>query len=334
MRNTGVQVDTISLNRQGAIVGHGSVAQRLMEADFNINALRTNDVLRKDQWKAIDNVLIEVGRKRLVIVQELVSRGLVHRIGNGLGTTILEWEQVTDMEPADVSMSGITEGERDILEFTLQSMPLPIIHKDFNINIRKLRASQNSGQPLDLAQAEMAATLVMEQIELMVFAGHATRVGASQIYGLQTEPNRNTGSVTNNWDLAGTSGENKLTDTIAMIDALQTDHMYGPYGLWVPQAAHNFLQQDFKSNSDKSTMSRLLETTDLSFIKPSRDVTAGTVVMHQLSRDVLDEVVGLEPTVVQWETNGGMTMNFKVMAIMVPRARSTVTSQSGVVIYS
>ncbi len=331
---SGVQVDTISLNSQGSVVGHGSVAQRLMEADFNINALRTNDVLRKDEWKQIDNVLIEVGRKRLVLVNELNNRGLTHSIGNGLGTTILEWEQVTDMDPADVSMSGITEGEKDILEFNLQSMPLPIIHKDFNINIRKLRASQKTGQSLDLAQAEMASTLVMEQIEAMAFAGHATRVGASQIYGLLTEPNRNTGSVTNNWDLVGTSGEDKLGDVLDMIDALQTDHMYGPYGLWVPQIAHTFLQQDFKANSDKSQMSRLLETVDLEFIKPSRDITAGSIVMHQLSRDVLDEVIGLEPTMVQWETNGGMTMNFKVMAIMIPRARSTITSQSGIAVFS
>lgn len=333
LRNS-ARIDMISVTPQGNIVGTGDVAQRLMQADFNINALRTNDVLRKDEWKAMDNVLIEISRKRLVAVQLLVERGLSFPIGNGLGTTILEWEQVSDMDAANVSMAGVTEGERDTLEYTLQSMPLPIIHKDFNINIRKLEASRTTGQPLDTAQVAMASTLVAEAVEEMVFLGHATREGSSRIYGLLTETNRNTGSVTANWDTAGTSGANKLTDVLAMINAMQDDHMYGPYGLFVPQTAFLNLQDDFKSESDKTEMARLLEIDSLDFIRPSRDVTAGAVVMVQLTSDVIDEVIGLQPTIVQWDTNGGMTKNFKVMAIMIPRVRSTVTNQSGIAHYS
>lgn len=333
LRNS-ASIDIISRTPQGQLIGTGDVAQRLLQADFNINALRTNAVLRKDEWKAMDDVLIEIARKRLVAVQMLTDRGLSFPIGNGLGTTILEWEQVSDMDPADVSMSGVTEGERDILDFTPQSMPLPIIHKDFNINIRKLEASRTTGQPLDLAQIAMASTVVSETIETMIFLGHATREGSSRIYGLLTEGNRNTGSVTANWDTPATSGANKLTDVIAMIAAMQDDNMYGPYGLFVTQTAFLNLQDDFKSNSDKTEMARLLEVEELEFIKPSKDVTAGAVVMFQLTRDVIDEVIGLQPTIVQWESQGGMVINFKVMAIMIPRVRSTKTNQSGIAHYS
>jgi uncharacterized linocin/CFP29 family protein len=331
--NNGVQIDTISA-QGGGMVGSGSVAQLLMNNNFDLSALRTNTVLRKDEWLAMDTALIEIARKRLVAVGELVSRGLTFNIPNGLGTTILEWERVSDMEPAEVSMSGITEGERDTFQFDLASMPLPIIHKDFNINIRKLEASRKVGQPLDVAQAQMASTLVSEATEEMVFIGNATREGTARIYGLTDQPDRNTGSVTANWDTPATTGAQKLTDVLAMIASAQGDNMYGPYGFFVPQVAHLNLQDDFKANGDKTEMSRLMEIDGVSFIKASKDVPAGAVLMVQLTSDVIDEVIGMQPTVVQWESNGGFTQNFKVMSIMIPRIRSTQSGQSGVVHYS
>ena len=330
---SGVQVDFITADNRGAILGHGPVALKLLQSGFNVNALRTNDVLRKDEWSQIDNVLVEIARKRLVAVGELRSRGQTFSIGNGLGTTILEWENVSDMEPAQVSMSGVTQGEQDTMEFNLQSMPLPIIHKDFTINIRKLEASRTTGQSLDTAQTAMATTLVAEQIEQMIFLGEPTRVGTARIFGLLTEPNRNTGSVTADWDVTAT-GEQMVDDIISMVAAAQADFMFGPYGIFVPYAAFNRMQDDFKTNSDKTILERLLAIEGIQFIRPSSDVTAGAVVMYQTTSDVVDEVIGLEPTIVQWETQGGMMVHFKVMAIMIPRVRATQTLQSGVVHFS
>jgi len=317
---------------KGQLIGSGRVAQTLMANNFNVNGLRTLDVLRKDEWKLLDNVLIDVARNRLVAVQELVSRGLTYNIPNGLGTTILEWEQVTDMTPAEVSMSGVREGANDTRDFTLKSMPLPIIHKDFNINIRKLEASRKSGQPLDVAQATLAATLVTESVESMVFLGHATREGNARIYGLTTEPNRNTGSLSANWATA--TGAQILTDTLAMIDKAYVDNMYGPFGIFVPYNAYVHMGEDYKAAVGGTIMDRVLAVPGIEFVKPTKDVVSANVVMVQLTADVIDEVMGLQPTMVQWESNGGMTVNFKVMAIMIPRIRSTVTTQSGVVHFS
>ena len=55
-------------------------------------------------------------------------------------------------------------------------------------------------------------------------------------------------------------------------------------------------------------------------------------LIRQISQHAHSEVIGMQPTVVSWETRGGMTMNFKVMSIMIPRVRSTKTLQSGVVV--
>lgn len=334
----GVQMDILTARPVAGggvtFAGDGTVAKKLLASGFNINALRTNDTLRRDEWKQFDDRLIEVARKKLVIVGQLQSRGLTYPITNGLGKTILQWEQISDMEPAEVSMSGVTPGQRDGVDFTQVTMPLPIIHKDFQLNIRHLMASRERGEPLDMTQSDLAMTLVMETIEEMVFIGNAMTVGGSTIYGLTTHGSRNTGSVTASWDLSTTTGDNKLDDVMAMMNALIADNMYGPYGLYVTTTAYTYLMDDFKTNSDKSQIVRLLEIPNLDFITPSKDVPAGAVIMVQLDRNTIDEVVGLQPTVVEWETNGGMTFNFKVMAIMIPRVRATVTGQSGIAHYS
>lgn len=326
-----VNIDTLSQTPGGNIIAGGDVASVLLANGMNVNALRTLDTLRKDEWVAMDNALIEVARKRLILVNTLREYGLTYELPNGLGTTQLEWEDVDDMSPANVSMSGVTEGETDTLDFSLTDMPLPIIHKDFTINIRKLLASRTRGEALDTTQLRVASTLVMETIESMIILGHATRVGSSRIYGLTTHPDRNTGSITASWDLAATSGASKLTDIQAAIALMQTDHMYGPFGIFVSQTAYRHLNQDYSTQYQGTQKRRLEELDDVAFIRPSTDVPAGAFIMVQLDQQTIDEVIGLQPTVVQWDTNGGMVKNFKVMAIMIPRIRSTYTGQSGVV---
>ena len=334
MNPQGAQVDLIGI-QGGQLVGTGGVAQRLMQTGFNINALRTNDVLRKDEWSQLDTALIEVARKRLPLVTALVNAGLSFNIGNGLGTTILEWEQVSDMEPADVSMSGVTRGESDTLEYTLQSMPLPIIHKDFTINIRKLEASRTLGQPLDTAQAALAGRLVAEATEEMVILGHATRVGAAEIFGLDTVPNSQAVTITDLWDTT-TAAVDYVVDVLAAIAALESDFMYGPYALVINYTTKNRMQNDYIATdiTGKTIMDRVKDIDGIQTVIASHDVAANTAYVFQLTSDVIDEVIGLQPTTVQWETQGGMQMHFKVMSIMIPRLRFTRTLQSGVAVIS
>lgn len=325
-----MEVDIIQPNGSGGYTAHGDVASRLLANGMNVSALRTNAVLRKEEWLQFDTAVIEIARQRLIAIGKFNELGLTFNIPNALGTTILQWEDVTDMEPAEVSMSGVTQGTEDRMEWSLNNMPIPIVHKDFRVNIRALEASRRLGQPLDVAQAQMAATLVMELLESLVFDGTAvTSQAGSLVRGLLTEPNRNTGNPTANWDTVAT-GEEVVGDIITMMEALQADNMYGPYGLWVTYASWNLMLEDFKANSDKTTIQRVQEMPNLSFILPTSNLGANVAVMHQLTNDVAQIVTGMQPTTIQWESQGGMVSHFKVMAIMVPRVRSTVTNQCGI----
>ncbi len=334
--------DVLSVSPNGSIEAHGSMASRLLAGGFKTATLRTNAVLRKEEWIQFDTALIEVARQRLVGVGDLLSAGLRFDVANALGTTRIEWEKVSDMDPAEVNMAGVTDGVRDRITFALDSVPLPIIHKDFRINIRALEASRRLGESLDTTQARLATRLVSEKIEDMLFNGVTLTAIGGTIYGYTTAPNRTTGTLTgaNGW-ITGTDGVDAVADVIAMQDALRADNMYGPYGLYVPIEWWGNLLDDYKTNSDKSTLGRMQELPDLSFVKPSNNLTGTAVgttgdecVMVQLTSDVVDMVVGTQPTVVQWDEMAGFIMNFKVMAIMVPRMKSDDSGQSGVAHYT
>lgn len=331
MPTDGTQIDILTQSSQG-FTGGGNVAATLLANSFRVEALRTNNVLRKDEWELFDTTVVQIAQERLIGVADLLNAGLRFDLANAMGTTRLEWERMGDMDDAEISMSGLKEGENDRVIFDLASLPIPIIHKDFSINARALAASRNLGQSLDTTQAAAAARLVSERTENLLFNGANVSGTNGNIYGYQTYPDRNTGSVTASWLTA--TGEQILADVLSMIEDAIADNMYGPYVIYVPNAVLVKLGNDFKANSDKTILQRLKEVPGISDIRPSSKMSTTSVLLIQMTSDVVDMVVGQQPVPIQWDSHGGMKMNFKVMTIMVPRIKSDQSGQCGIVHYS
>ncbi len=327
----GVQVDFITASGS-SLDFPASVAHRLLSTGFNVNVLRTCDVLRKDEWILLDETVVQIARDRLILAGDLLDRNLRFDIANPLGTTRIEWERLGDFTEAEVNMSGVTEASRDRATYDLKSMPFPIIHKDFKINIRALAASRNRGESLDTTNVALAARVVAEKIDSIVMDGTTISQTNGQIYGYRNAPNRTTGSVTADWATA--TGAQIVGDVLSMIDDAIGDNMYGPYIMYVPYDAFVAMGDDYKTNSDKTIMQRVLEIPGIEAVRPTNRATAGEVLLIQMTSDVVDMVMGMEPTTLQWESHGGMITNFKVMAMMVPRIKDDKNDQSGIVHYS
>lgn len=327
---SGANIDIISNSGNG--LSGGLVAQQLMRNNFNVNALRTNATLRKDEWKLYDTAIVEIAKARLNGVADLMSRGLSFNLPNALGITRLEWETDTDMTPAAVGMSGIARSADDRVEFNLTGMPIPIIYKDWTLNIRQLEASRRTGMPLDTMMAQKAGRVVSEKIEDILWNGYTGLGSNNTIYGYTTAANRNTGSVTATWVTA--TGAQILGDVLAMVQKAYDDHMYGPFVLYVPIAVMTNLGNDFKANGDKSILQRIREVEGIAEVKATSGLTGTNVLLVQMTSDVVQMVNGIQPTMVQWDSHGGMVVNFKVLAIMLPRFRNDSEGQSGIVHYS
>lgn len=315
-----------------------TTAQKLLASGLKVNSLRTNDTLRKDEWKQYDAAIVEAAQQRLVVVADLMSRGLVYRIGNGLGKTVLEYEDQSDMSDAEVNMDGVTRGRNDRIEFDINYLPLPITHKDWHLNIRVLNASRQGLSHLDTTQAALASRKVSEKIENYAVNGASSfAFGGGTIYGLTDHPNRNTGTLNAAWSTSTTTGDNMLDDLKAMKQTSIDDRHYGPWMVYIPTAYETALDDDYKAASDKSIRARLKEISGLIDIRVAdlMGTSSGKtqIVMVQMTADVIRMVEGLPLTNVEWDEQGGMVTNFKVMTILVPQVRADQDDRSGVVNY-
>jgi len=337
----------------------GTVAERLLASQFNIGSLRTwkeknkqgmwknymnnngkviqvaNATLRKDEWKQYDEAVIRATRDRLTCANTFVSRGMVYTIGNGLGKTVLEYEDLNDFNDASLGMDPLPTATEDRPVYGIKYMPLPVIYKEFRVNIRQLEASRTRGEPLDVTAAEMAGRKVAEMIETITCTGSSSfTFGGGTLYGIKDFTSVNTGSLTADWNDSAATGETILADVLAMKQTLIEDNYFGPYGLFIPTNYETAIDADFKAASDKTIRQRLLEVSGIEFIVVSDKLTSDYVVMVQLTSDVMRMVIGLPVTTVQWESRGGLSQHFMVMAIMLPQPRADQNGNCGIAVYN
>ena len=327
---------------QEFVASGGSPARYLAVNGLNaIGGLRTNEVLRKEEWQMLDDTLVGVARQRLIGIGDLISRGLSFNLG-GLGILLSQYEKLGDMSAADVDYAGVTDGEKDSVTFTLVSVPVPIIHKDFSINIRRLEASRGPnavGAPIDRTQIEVAAQKVTEQMEEILFngmegtkaQGGGIQTGGgvttqNRLFGYTNETNINT-QAGGDWGTA----TNPQTDIINGIGVLEGDKYFAPgYVVYAPTTQFNQLRNFFTDGSGDQIFDRVRRIQGVEDIRPGDRLTAGTGVIVTMRRDVVDLAIGQELTVVEWETKGGLMMNFKVLTAVAPRIKSDSDNGSGV----
>ena len=333
----------------------GPVAARLLANGMNVNALRlwkepdgrsfitnaagkaehiitANATLQKDEWKHLDDAVVQIARQRLVGVNDLRSRGLVYDIPNGLGAMILEYEDVGDMGAAEINMDAVTRGRSDRLEFDLNYLPLPVVHKDFQINSRVLAASRNRGMPLDVAQAQFAARKVAEKVEEILFTGASSYAfGGGTLFGYMDFTHKNDVTLSINWDDSGGTGAVILADVLAMKQASIDDQHFGPWILYVPTNYDATMDDDFKANSDLTIRDRLKQIGGIEDVKAADYLTDDNVILVEMQADTVRMVQGLDVTTVEWQTEGGMIFHFKVMAILVPQLRADQGDKCGII---
>lgn len=291
--------------------------------------LVTNALLRHDEWKAIDATVQKVKQERLVGIADLRAAGLVHNLGS-IGVTISEWESESDMTAADVDMSGVTDSNEDTQEFKLNGVPVPVIHKGFRVNIRRLEASRRMGEGLDVTGAASAALQVMRASEDMLFAGNAIKVGGQSIYGYTTLPGRNTVAMGTDWT-ARTDNKTIVEDVRKMVQAARDAREFGNLTLYVPGAYASKLEEDYAAGYPKTVRARVLEMDGVAGIKIADRLATGQVVGVPLTASTVDLAIAQDVVPVQWQSKGGMVEHFKVMAVWVPRLKSDYDGRSGIV---
>jgi len=248
-----------------------------------------------------------------------------------MGKTVLQTETQSDIDAATVSMDGLVAGPNDRPVFELTNLPLPIISKDFSFSARQLEASRSGGSPLDTSTAELAARRVAEMAEqLLIGVASSYTYGGGTLYGYTNFPSRITRTITAP-TAVGWTGGTLIDEILAMRQDAYDAYHYGPFMLYNSPAWDRYLDADLKAASDRTLRERINAIEGFSSMKTLDYLTNYDIVMIQMTSDVAREIIGMDITSLQWDSNGGLLKNFKVMAILVPQLRADQNGNTGIV---
>lgn len=310
-----------------------------LQTNWQTRAINTNATLRRDEWKQLDSAIMEVARQRLGGVDDLISAGLTYQLGNAMGTTVLEWHDVSDAMEAVITMDGVTRGKNDRITFQHNYLPIPIIHVDYEINARVLAASRSLGNPLDTTSAERAARRVREKVESMLFTNTTYSFGEKDsrtentIYSYLNHPDRNQVTLAKAWNESTKTAAEIIADVLALKESSIAAYHYGPWQIYIPTTYEVLLDQDYDTagSSTQTIRERIMKIAGIRGIKVVDTLPADNILMVQMTSDVVRLVQGLGLQNVEWETEGKFITKYKVLTIQVPQIRSDMNKRSGLV---
>lgn len=309
-------------------------------ASYRTSLINANATLRREEWKALDEAILEEKKMRLGGADDLISRGLVYNLGNAMGTTVLEWHDVSGSMDAVISMDGLTRGKGDRPNYQHNYLPIPIIHVDYEINARELSASRSLGNPLDTTVAQRATREINETIEEMLFTdtaygfGENDSRGRNKIYSYLNFPDRNTVNLSIPWDHSAISPAGIIQDVQDAKEAARLNHFYGPFVLYIPANYERKLDDDYTTTVSGTTITiadRIMKLKNIAAIKVIDKLPSDNVLLVQMTSDVVRMVNGMGLTNVEWAVEGNMLTKYKVMTIQVPQIRSDQNGKCGIV---
>ena len=309
--------------------------------NYSVHLINNAAVLRRDEWKTLDAAVMNISEARLGGIQDLVAAGLTYNIGSGMGSTVLEWHDVSDALEAVATMDGVNRGQNDRPVWQTNYLPLPIIHADYEINSRVLASSRSLGRAIDVTMAERATRKVNLLLEQMLFTnttyawGDADDRGRNKIYSYINHEDRNLVTLSDygDWDdNSATTGAEILASVLQMKQVSINNFHYGPWQLYIPTGYETRLDNDYDTTTPGTTIrERIMKIDGIKGIKVIDTLTADNVLLVQMTSDVIRLVRGMGIQNVEWQTEGKFITNYKVMTIQVPQIRSDQNGKSGIV---
>jgi hypothetical protein len=297
--------------------------------------------LRKDDWIMIDQAVVTAARPRLRFFNELRSAGLNVNLPNALGKTVWQYERQSNLTSATVSMDGLRKGDADRPMYDMDQMPLPLIHKDFSFSARQIAVSRNSNMPIDTSTAAGASQMVAEEVEkLALGVSDSYSYGNGKVYGVMNYPHRITKTFTNPW-MPDRSRNPVWTPGVLQKEILEarraliSAYHYGPFNIYVSPDFDEILDDDYNIGtagivSSLTLRERLLKIDAVTSIRTCEFLPMGSLVIVEMTQNTIQAVTGMDITTVQWHTEGGFEIHFKVLCILLPRLKADYYGNCGI----
>lgn len=345
--------------------GYGSVAERLLGNRFDINCLRpyvarngrsyfaantgkrdpktrkpiykaklanAAATLRYDEWKLFDDYVAEITRAELRLVADLNAGGVGRTIANAMRKTVLQYQSRSDSGNATISMDGLNTARRDRPQFDIANIPIPIIHSDFSFSAREVDVSRNGGDDIGQMEVSDATRKCLELAEgLSLGTLSSFSYANGTIYGLRNHPDRTTFTPT----LPTTPGwtpDTLVNEILAALQTMNNLRFRGKFGVYFSPGWESYLDMDYSSAYGNLTLRERLQKIDrIQFMRQLDLLPDFEVIGVEFNRRTIEQVTGMKFMTIQWDSHGGMQLNWKVMGIMFPLIRPNGDGNTGII---
>ena len=152
----------------------------------------------------------------------------------GFGAETVKYDKLTEMSQGRTDLEWGAGFSEDIVHLTPARVPLPVMHKEFELNRRQVAASQRNGTPLPTTAIDAATYAVMKEEDNRIIKGFSADGTTSEVPGLYTATGVN----------AATGADISTATNIPIviqeaIGLLAADNIPGPYTLTLNSVQYN-----------------------------------------------------------------------------------------------
>lgn len=288
-----------------------------------------NGTVRHEDFLVIQDKVVEVRRRKLNGITDLMEAGL--SFGVSLEEQLVGFENVNEFQDAEQEMNPNSYQNNDTV-FTEEFVPNPITHQSFSVPWRQ----QGFDYKRSLGLVE-SVRQVAERLENTLTNGNATisvSFGgqANPIFGYTTHPNRGTGTISD-WSLVANIAliVPEAIEQVGLMWATQGGVENDSVMLYVANDVWTNLQNDYKADSERSVMTRLMDVPQFKGIKPLEKLASKQVVMvEMLERTIQLATASDIITVPHIKTNPMAPQVLTTYAAMVQQIKSDSKGNTGI----
>ena len=288
-----------------------------------------NGTVRHEDFLVIMDKIIEVRRRELTGITDLKNAGLT--MTASISDQLIGFENINEFQEAIQEMNPGSFDNNDTV-FTEDFVPNPITHSSFQVPWRQQGFAYKSSLGMSESLRQVA-----ERLEETLFNGNSAidvtfNATSFPIFGYTTHPNRGVDTISD-WTLPASS-ELIITETNTALGLMFSDQ--GGIGndsvvQYVANDIWTNLQNDFKANSDKSIMTRLMEISQIKEVKPGEKLAAGTCVLVEMLERTVQLGIAQDIIVVPHiKTNPLAPQDLIVYAAMVHHIKKDSAGNTGI----
>lgn len=285
----------------------------------------------KDDWTLIDRESLRVAKPEMLIASDIERSGLTRPIQNWMGKSVFQYQRMTDITPATISMDGRRRGLADNPVHDMDSTPLPLIHKDLDFSARQVLISRNGGDGIDMDSLSEAGVRCYELLEMLTL-GTTTfnKFSGGRIWGLKNFPNR----IVYPTMTAPTTSNQAVT--VAEVNHMRqlalTQFQRGPFVLYYALPWDEFMMGDYNLYLGRTLLQRLEQIVGVGNVRLADFMHTGlSMLMVQQNVKTVRMLSGGELITVQWQSGDGMSYHLKTILTKVPQVRCDSNGNSGIV---